>query len=312
MVRGIISWASFSWVVWAIWAQPVRAENWVDWSKLNSNLQDAVSVGQKAKCLDCHEDYIKTFLKTKHARQYKAQFNKKGPETCEVCHGPLSKHLKADFEDKLSTVVSFRNITPQQKNSICLQCHEKGKNMHWKGSTHEMANVSCDKCHYVMAKRSARKMFIRGDSKEACFQCHKDKRARILRSAHMPLREGKMSCAGCHNPHGGIGPSLLKKASINETCYVCHQDKRGPMLHEHAPVRENCANCHESHGSNHLSMLKLKVPYLCQACHSPTRHPSSLRDRGDLNSRFLVGKSCLNCHSRIHGSNHPSGPRLMR
>ena len=27
---------------------------------------------------------------------------------------------------------------------------------------------------------------------------------------------------------------------------------------------------------------------------------------------LLVGQGCINCHSRIHGSNHPSGARFQR
>jgi hypothetical protein len=26
----------------------------------------------------------------------------------------------------------------------------------------------------------------------------------------------------------------------------------------------------------------------------------------------LLAKSCLNCHSQVHGSNHPSGVKFMR
>jgi hypothetical protein len=26
----------------------------------------------------------------------------------------------------------------------------------------------------------------------------------------------------------------------------------------------------------------------------------------------VFGQSCLNCHSKVHGSNHPSGLYLMR
>jgi len=26
----------------------------------------------------------------------------------------------------------------------------------------------------------------------------------------------------------------------------------------------------------------------------------------------LMNRSCLNCHTQIHGSNHPSGPRFHR
>jgi hypothetical protein len=62
-------------------------------------------------------------------------------------------------------------------------------------------------------------------------------------------------------------------------------------------------------------MLKLKQPYLCQTCHSNAFHPSELFDRttsfGSAR-RDVLGKSCLNCHSRIHGSNHPSGARFTR
>jgi hypothetical protein len=32
----------------------------------------------------------------------------------------------------------------------------------------------------------------------------------------------------------------------------------------------------------------------------------------DFSNRFLLGRSCLNCHSQVHGSNHPSGAKLHR
>ena len=302
-----------------LYAGPVQAGPKVDWGKINPSLKGATSFGSINTCLDCHEDYIKSFAKTKHARFYKKKLGKSLVQSCESCHGPMSAHVaETDFDKKQSTTVSFKAITPQQKNQICQQCHEKQVTLHWRGSAHEMANVSCDKCHYVMARKSKRRLSINEDSKKACFTCHRDKRSRMLRSAHMPLRENKMSCASCHNPHGSLAPDLLIKASLNETCYICHQEKRGPMLFEHAPVREDCSNCHDSHGSNHLSMLKLKQPYLCQTCHSNAFHPSELFDASQLPSgtgtsrRDILGKSCLNCHSRIHGTNHPSGARFMR
>ena len=317
MFRAISALAILSATLW-VYASPIHAGSKVDWGKINPTLKGATSSGSISSCLDCHEDYIKSFARTKHALYFKKSMGKTLAESCESCHGPMSAHVaEPDFDKKQSTTISFKTITPQQKNQICQQCHEKQVTLHWKGSTHEMANVSCDKCHYVMARKSKRQLSINTDSKKACFACHADKRARMLRSAHMPLREGKMDCASCHNPHGSLAPNLLKAASTNETCYICHQEKRGPMLWEHAPVREDCSSCHDSHGSNHLSMLKLKPPYLCQACHSNSGHPDSLNEGSDLprfggSGTFIAGKACLNCHSRIHGSNHPSGVRLMR
>ena len=63
-------------------------------------------------------------------------------------------------------------------------------------------------------------------------------------------------------------------------------------------------------------MLVARAPLLCQGCHSQSGHPSIARDAGGLAggtpSAYLLGQSCLNCSSQIHGSNHPSGSKLMR
>lgn len=292
----------------------------VDWTAINPDIADATYVKNDAKCLECHEDYMQTFDKTRHARAFKfgAQ-NELQSRGCEACHGPMSKHLTASRKKEYRISLKTDGpLTPQQRNSVCLQCHEKGIRMHWQGSQHEISGVGCSKCHYISERRSGKNLFINEDSKKACFQCHKERRAQLQRSSHMPLREGKMDCSSCHNPHGGPGPSLLKTASVNETCYQCHAEKRGPMLWEHAPVRENCSNCHDPHGSNFQTLLKAKPPYLCQQCHDGSGHPGTLYSgtalpgsSGSPQKQFY-GKGCLNCHSQIHGSNHPSGARLQR
>ena len=143
---------------------------------------------------------------------------------------------------------------------------------------------------------------------DTCFQCHKDRRAQMFRSSHMPLREGKIVCSDCHNPHGSFTEALLKKDSINDICYTCHAEKRGPFLFEHEPVRENCDNCHDPHGTVNEFSLKLvasaavlRVPQL--------RSRQRQRPNG---SNFTMGRSCQNCHTAIHGSNSPAGGALQR
>jgi DmsE family decaheme c-type cytochrome len=209
-------------------------------------------------------------------------------------------------------IVSFRRNDPSRKvetnNAICLGCHERGERTYWMGSTHEIRAVACTECHTVMrpvSRKAALKTEIEVDT---CFQCHKDRRAQILRSSHMPLREGKMTCSNCHNPHGSATEALLRENSINDTCYNCHAEKRGPFLFEHAPVRENCLSCHDPHGSNNEYMLKISRPRLCAECHgfghsALTNGPASVE---------TFGRSCQNCHVAIHGSNSPSGALLQR
>jgi DmsE family decaheme c-type cytochrome len=204
-------------------------------------------------------------------------------------------------------MVSFNKDDPtpvDQRNARCLACHERRAHLFWKGSPHEQFNVSCTDCHVLMERRAAKAALARDNVVEVCAQCHMVKRAQVMRVSHMPVPEGKMSCSDCHNPHGSATPAMLKFDSPNETCYACHADKRGPFLWEHPPVEENCANCHEPHGSNHQFMLKAIAARLCQRCHDQSGHPGAPMNPG---IRHAFNRGCVNCHARIHGSNHPSG-----
>ena len=163
-----------------------------------------------------------------------------------------------------------------------------------------------------MANHSPRAHLAKETEIETCASCHLQKRATTMRSSHMPLREGKMTCTSCHNPHGSVTPALLRENSLNDNCYRCHTEKRGPFLWQHAPVIESCANCHDPHGSNHEKMLKVAKPRLCQQCHIESRHPTSPYGRDPGSAKFVMSGPCVNCHVNIHGSNHPSGFAFTR
>jgi DmsE family decaheme c-type cytochrome len=188
--------------------------------------------------------------------------------------------VDADICTKLPSRVSFRADDPSrsvdQINGICLGCHERGARTNWSGSTHEVRGVACTNCHVVMRNVTPKFQLAKLTEMDTCFQCHKDKRAQMWRSSHMPVREGKVTCSSCHNPHGSYGDALLKEATVNDNCYKCHAEKRGPFLYEHPPVRENCLNCHEPHGSNNDFLLKVSRPRLCQQCHANPAIPHPL------------------------------------
>jgi DmsE family decaheme c-type cytochrome len=125
-----------------------------------------------------------------------------------------------------------------------------------------------------------------------------------------------MTCSDCHNVHDGNNDLLLVEDNVNDTCYSCHAEKRGPVLWEHAPVTENCSLCHQPHGSNHPASLTKRPPLLCQQCHSASGHPGVGYTSDDIddipNNRFMLARGCMNCHSEVHGSNHPSGSSQIR
>lgn len=294
---------------------PLRAEE----AKAEAKGGDKAALVGATTCLGCHTDKD-AFHKNVHAKAMTAEKGVSFEESCESCHGPGAKHAGAGGDKNnpdFATIKNPKKLKPAELSETCLQCHSGGKRMHWLGSTHEAKNVQCTNCHSIhdaQANGGKEPLLAKKTEAEVCFQCHAEKKAQIRKSAHMPLVEGKMGCTGCHNPHGSNTDKLLAKASVAETCYQCHQDKRGPFLWEHPPVREDCLNCHDPHGSHNDYMLITKPPLLCQRCHVATRHPSNAYDLGTAQkfSNRLINQACVNCHSRIHGSNHPSGQKYLR
>lgn len=254
-------------------------------------------------CSTCHAPLVAEFQKTLMGRIGMTQ---KGKFDCQNCHGPGSAHVKAGGGRGVGGMLSFGETDPrtaEEKNAICIGCHQKGDRINWRGSTHETRGLACTNCHTVMKQVSHKFNLKTSFEADTCFQCHKDRRAQMFRSSHMPLREGKVTCSDCHNPHGSFTESLLREDSINDTCYKCHAEKRGPFLFEHAPVRENCDACHDPHGTLNEYSLKLQRPALCFECHNLM----TVNQYGLHHYEGGAGQSCQNCHTQVHGSNSPGG-----
>jgi DmsE family decaheme c-type cytochrome len=269
-------------------------------------------------CKACHDEAFSKFSKTKMGRLFLLQARSpKEANACESCHGPGKAHVDAGGGKGKGGLITFAkdDKTPVEKrNQVCLGCHAKGARLFWQGSAHESRDVACTNCHKIMEQVSPKAQLAKATEIETCGTCHLQKRAQTMRSSHMPVREGKMTCTSCHNPHGTVTQTLLKENGVNETCYSCHPERRGPFLWAHAPVQESCVNCHDPHGSNWEKLLKAAKPRLCQQCHSPgSGHPTNMYGRGDTASlKFVMGHQCTNCHAIIHGSNHPSGKFFER
>jgi DmsE family decaheme c-type cytochrome len=275
--------------------------------------EEATLVGSQV-CLRCHAAKAAQFGATLMGKIFRNPRTAQERGGCETCHGPGSLHVKAGGGRGVGGMITFRlddpRHTPEEYNAVCLSCHEKGDRTLWRGSTHETRGLVCSNCHTIMANVTPKAQLAKLTEMDTCFQCHKNKRAEIWRSSHMPVREGKMTCSTCHNPHGSYSEALLKEATVNDGCYKCHAEKRGPFLWEHAPVRENCLNCHDPHGSINDFLLKISRPRLCQQCHANlTGHPGNPRNPQSV---YALNRECQNCHSQHHGSNSPAGSRFIR
>jgi DmsE family decaheme c-type cytochrome len=271
-------------------------------------------------CLSCHEDQVTlAVFRTKHGipSDERSPFGH-GQLQCEACHGASGNHagrVRRGQERPAPALFGAGSAADVEvENAVCLGCHDTGTAISWHGGIHEANQVGCADCH---TSHAARDPVLQTASQPAvCYDCHQLTRAVFLKPFAHPVDQGKMDCSGCHSAHGSTADAQLVRETLNQTCYQCHAEKRGPFLWEHAPSAEDCSSCHSPHGSIHTGMLAQRGPFLCQSCHSQAGHPSVARDADGLvsnvPSNLLLGQNCMNCHSQVHGSNHPSGSRLMR
>ncbi|AJE03637.1 DmsE family decaheme c-type cytochrome [Geobacter pickeringii] len=276
---------------------------------------DAEYVGTDNCVSKCHrhEKIADDFKHSVHGEQIK-------PETglplvnCESCHGPGSLGIEqisddvADNDAKkikcdTSTFLDIKNLPTPAQSLICLKCHSAASTPSlalWNASAHALNDVGCFDCHKL--HKGPQQKVSREEMAEMCYGCHPEVRAQNNLFSHHPLREKKMACTDCHDPHGSVQPNLLKGNTVKEVCTRCHMDKQGPFAFEHADVTENCANCHTPHGSINNNLLNAAMPFLCLQCHAGHSIGANPSDA----TRTLFNNRCTDCHSQIHGSDVPT------
>lgn len=275
----------------------------------------AKAVGAEA-CIACHTDIAKDFRHAFHAQQ--------GIE-CEQCHGAGSLHV--DGGGDVTKIISFSKRSAAEANGVCLSCHARDEKIrNWMTGAHASNRIRCIDCHqtHTYAKDAVEAdafvnvttpgriaavenlvpeakalMQPRWQANDACLKCHQTQRSEMSLPYHHPLREGKMSCADCHDPHGGATGNNLRTANINQLCLQCHAQYRGPFSYQHPPVTENCMICHNAHGSPNTNLLSVSMPALCLQCHAGHHNGAGLP----------LADRCTNCHGSIHGTDvaTPSG-----
>lgn len=267
-------------------------------------VERAVYVGDET-CLACHQEYALPPGQI-HARIEPFEV---GGRTvgCEGCHGPGSVHAE-EMDPGAIRTFDVGGVGDEG----CMSCHRSKGLAAWHASTHAVSGVGCSDCHGVHAPKVAQ---------EACRSCHGEVVALFQLPSHHPLREGKMDCGSCHDPHNSREAMLRISVRPNDVCTTCHQAQEGPFIFEHPPVVEDCRTCHLPHGSVADNLLTANEPTLCLQCHDlhfhagyrgseaeevevggiPRENPFGVRG---FNIAFTT--RCTQCHSRIHGSDLPS------
>ena len=104
------------------------------------------------------------------------------------CHGPGEMHFETEGNCIISMTGRYGESV-EQRNDVCLGCHQSGERMHWLSSTHEAEDLVCVSCHSIHKPND---VIDRTSQAEVCYKCHKDIRSQTFRASSHPIRDNKV------------------------------------------------------------------------------------------------------------------------
>jgi predicted CXXCH cytochrome family protein len=100
----------------------------------------------------------------------------------------------------------------------------------WAGNVFSAQKHECGYCH--VTSHTTTEQQLKAPLSELCVGCHADRRGLnehkvdmvpSMKVVELPLsKEGKITCATCHDPHETGGYPMLLRARPAELCFKCH------------------------------------------------------------------------------------------
>lgn len=237
-------------------------------------------------CFTCHAD--------KNPADIKGRVHPPAVRDCLKCHDPH----ESDNKNQL-----LKASSGDQKENLCLNCHNIGLNVPEKGSRHAALDMGCDTCHVTHKTGEPGKIEFDYHLTKAppalCIDCH-DPKDENLQKAHNSQPFATANCVQCHDPHQSAAPKLLAKFThppfADNQCDTCHAPpKDGKVVLTQANLKDLCVACHDEQAKQ-IETAKVQHPGAagdCTDCHNP--HASNQPGLPKTNSIDI----CLGCHSDI-------------
>jgi nitrate/TMAO reductase-like tetraheme cytochrome c subunit len=255
---------------------------------------------KKVDCTGCHEDAVKEYTATAHAKA-RATGNAVAA-TCQDCHGAAHEVLKhtnaaartnrANVEDTCATCHGNDKIVQQAHlpgGNVQAKYHDgiHDKTMVGKSGYASQAPTctSCHGAHSILSKKDPASRVSRAHIADTCGACHQDEKAVFDKGAHGKLLQAGITagpnCADCHGAHN-IEKSTSPKwqVAVIGSCGNCHTDIiKSYRLTYHGKVTDlgftkvaTCAACHGEHDVRPASDPLSKIAAVnreetCRNCH---------------------------------------------
>jgi predicted CXXCH cytochrome family protein len=210
---------------------------------------------------------------------------------CESCHGPLADRYGEKLPDHAQRALGdflLATGTPAAPTG-CAACHEpfgKPYLSEWATSAHARspepagaADPPCARCHTAQG-----------------FVVYAQSGGTLESPPDDPLA---ITCAACHDPHGGRELADLRDGPGGDVCRLCHADEEGFPAAPHAPQADMLAGTggYEIPGGDYASSPHRNLlGEGCATCHYPTGGASISHAFG------ADDQSCLACHPEASGS----------
>ena len=216
-------------------------------------------------CLQCHQDKkIESRQKSVHKPVARGE--------CTFCHAPHNSR--------------YELLLKESREQTCFTCHSR--ELITGSVLHPALEKGCQACHD--AHKSDHDFLLVSPSDALCASCHQIDGERFGK-AHFSF-PAATGCTGCHTPHSGERPGLLKKnvhaPTVKGNCDSCHSGREGGALKEEADGL--CLTCHELRAGERITTHRPYAEKRCTICHAvhASDYPSLLA--------LPPEEGCLRCH----------------
>jgi predicted CXXCH cytochrome family protein len=186
---------------------------------------------------------------------------------CERCHGPGAGHVarhESQGNPALDAIVNPANLDPQQRESICNQCHLHGK--------HSVPRYGRSVYDFRPGQRLGDVISVlvegtgvRDDSTTKAVSQVQQMRA----SACFQGSEGRFGCTSCHDPHSKPEPEQVA-SFYRARCLECHTQQGCSLSaaeRSAPPAEDSCIHCHMPR------LATNDIPHASQTDHRVARRP---------------------------------------